>query len=251
MLYAKVAEMLKSGETFAIAHVIDRKGSAPRGEGAKMIVKQDARIIGSVGGGPLEAAIIGQALASIADNNNKLLSYDLGTDLGMLCGGLVQVYIEIISPPPRLIIVGAGHVGAALARMVVDFDWHVYLADCRKEILACLEIPQINKVWALTYVEALQSLTITDNTYVVIVTKDSDLEVLEAVIESRAKYIGMIGSHKKSSRVKEALLEKGVDESFFHRLYSPIGLSIFAETPGEIAVSILGQIIHVMRSSES
>jgi xanthine dehydrogenase accessory factor len=252
MLYLKAAEMLQRGESFVLAHIVDRKDSAPRGAGAKMIVRKDSSIIGTVGGGPLEATIIGQAVDSISNKKSKLLRYDLAKDLGMQCGGHVQVYIEAVSPPPRLVIVGAGHIGTALARMVAEFDWQVYLADCRQEVFAGFDIPRINKLLAPTYAEALRDIEINDNTYLVIVTKDADLEVLEATIKSPAKYIGMIGSHKKAAYMKKCLLDKGVDEAlFFQRLYSPVGLSIFAETPSEIAVSILGQLIFVMRSDES
>ncbi|QNB46488.1 xanthine dehydrogenase [Thermanaerosceptrum fracticalcis] len=251
-IYQKIVELLEQGEVIALARITSQKGSAPRGSGAKMLVRQDGSIFGTIGGGPLEARVIQEAKESIAKRENKLLEYDLNKELSgglnMQCGGQVQVSIEIIAPPPHLIIAGAGHIGQVLAQFAHALDWQVSVVDDREELLAPGKLPPgVCGVWGETYVEAIRKVKITHNAYIVIVTKDADAQVLEEVIHSPAAYIGMIGSQRKVALVKKNLEQKGVDPERLQAVHAPIGLDIKAETPAEIAVSILGEIIMVMR----
>ncbi len=254
-IYQKIVELLAQGEVIALAHIIKQKGSTPRGSGAKMLVRQDGSIFGTIGGGPLEARVIQEAKECIAKRENKLLEYNLDKELrgglNMQCGGQVQVSLEIIVPPPHLIIAGAGHIGQVLAQFAHALEWQVTVVDDREELLAPGKLPPgVNSIWGETYMEAMRKAKITSNSYIVIVTKDADAQVLEEVIYSPAAYIGMIGSQRKVALVKKNLEEKGVSKERLDAVHAPIGLDIKAETPAEIAVSILAEIIMVMRGGQ-
>jgi len=252
IIYKKIVELLSAGETFALAQVVAREGSAPRGAGAKMLVRADGSIIGTVGGGDLEAMVIKEALECLDKRENRFREYSLDRtasgNLNMQCGGRVSVSIEVVSPPPHLVIAGAGHVGMALARMASELQWQIEMADDRAELLEpALLTPEVKGVWGKTYVEAVRKTSISANSLVVIVTRNADAEVLEEVIGRPVRYLGMIGSSRKIGLIKNRLAEKGVPAELLDRVYAPIGLDIGAETPAEVAVSILAELVAVVK----
>ncbi|MCR4441430.1 MAG: XdhC family protein [Peptococcaceae bacterium] len=252
IIYEKILELLSGGETFALAQVVTREGSAPRGAGAKMLIKKDGSIFGTVGGGDLEAMVVNEALDSLDKQENKFREYNLDQtasgNLNMQCGGRVGVFIEVVSPPPHLVIAGAGHVGMALARMASELQWRIEIADDRAELLEPALLPPGAKgVWGKTYVEAVRKTAISGSSLVVIVTRNADAEVLEEVIRRPARYLGMIGSRRKIGLIRKKLEEKGVSEELLNRVHAPIGLDIGAETPAEVAVSILAELVAVVR----
>lgn len=248
-IYEKVVEKLNNGQTVALARIIEKKGSAPRGVGAQMLVLADGSFYGTIGGGPLEDYVRREAVDCILSRKSKLLSLSLNKDQGgfpMMCGGQLMIHVEVLIPEPHLVVVGAGHIGQALAKMADILEWQVSLVDDRRELLESSEIPaKHRRIWGPSYGQALKNITISPNDYVVIVTRDStgDEEALEQVIDSQAAYIGMIGSQRKIAAIYKNLENRGVNSEKLKQVNAPVGLNIGAKTPGEIAISILGQIV--------
>jgi xanthine dehydrogenase accessory factor len=202
----------------------------------------------SVGGGPFEARVIELCLQALEDERSRLESFEFRPEeeggFGAVCGGEATVFIETFRPRERLLIVGAGHCGAALARMAVQVGFRVIVADDREEMLRPERFPEGVRLRAAgAGFEALPEVDA--QTYVAIISRDhrSDLVALRRLIRSGAAYLGMIGSKRKRREVFELLAGEGVSRSELERVHCPIGLPIGAETPEEIAVSVLAEVI--------
>ena len=234
-----------------MATVISTSGSTPREQGAKMLIKEDGSIIGSVGGSILEGKVREEAQAVIREGKPKLLQFDLTGEKGMVCGGKAQVYIEPIIPPPTLYIFGGGHIAFPLSRMGKMAGFRVAVVDDRLEYANPERFPEADQTIADDYVNTFSQLSIDNSSYIVIVTRGHafDQTVLEWAITTQAKYLGMIGSRKKIKTTYDNLKRKGIAEHQLNRVHAPIGLEINAETPEEIAVSIMAEIIKVRRSA--
>ena len=253
VFYEKLLDLLRSRQGAAVATIIGTKGSSPRGVGAKMIVTSAGETYFSVGGGSLEELVKRESLKAMKEGRSVVVDYNLEergeTAAGMLCGGKCSIFIEVLKVPERLIIFGCGHVGKHLAGMAGDVGFEVTLVDDREGMTGGDDWPP-GAAFVRTdpaYRENLPSID--GGTYIVIVTRshESDEAVLKAVAGSEAAYVGMIGSRKKAKTILERLARSGIDPEWIGRVRSPIGLEIQAETPGEIAVSILAQLINVKR----
>ncbi len=247
-IFKRVIELLKDDQTVALLTVISARGSTPRHPGAKMIVLADGRTFGTVGGGPVEAAVIQDARQAIQEGASRVLRYELDKDrpggLHMNCGGTTELFVEVIAPPPRLIILGAGHIAVPMAGMGKMLDFEVTVVDPRPEFAREERFPAGVRVVRAGYAEAFEGqVALNSSSYVVILTPDSDEQALERVVGSDARYIGMVGSRRKVAAIFKALEEKGVDPGALKRVHAPVGLDIQAETPAEIAVSIMAEII--------
>jgi xanthine dehydrogenase accessory factor len=256
-IYRRIAELAEAGGEFAVATVVATGGSAPRESGAKMLIIPGGESVGSVGGGRLEKLVLEDAAAALADGASVLKHYTLETEheggIGMVCGGDVDVFIEVHKAPRRMLICGAGHVGQALALAASQLGMPVTVVDSRAEFTDSTRFPApVLIVNADPASEECASLA-SENTSVVITTHthESDLAALRNLLRCNCAYIGMIGSKRKVKTIFEKLGEEGFDEDELARVHSPIGLDIGAETPEEIAVSILAEIIHDYRKSSS
>lgn len=234
---------------FAIATIISAQGSTPRNT-AKMIVKADGGIIGTIGGGLAEAFVINEALDAIVGNRSKVVDYILDSDtaggIQMLCGGKISVFIEVVSPMPRIVMVGAGHVGMAVARLTAFLGYQLVIVDERPEFANSEKYPMAAEIYCCRDLKAISdALRIDGHTSVIIATDEWDLAALRDVIDSEAAYIGMIGSGRKVGIVKEQLQKEGFSVEKLNRIYAPVGLDIGSETPEEIALSILAEILKV------
>jgi xanthine dehydrogenase accessory factor len=220
-----------------------------------MLVKEDGSILGTVGGSLLEAKVRSEAINVIQEGKPKLLDFDLtGKDKnGMICGGVAKVYLEPIIPSPGLYIFGGGHISFSLVRIGKMLGFRLVVIDDRKEYANTERFPEADKTIADDYSNAFGQIPVDRFTYLVIMTRDHayDQTVLEWAITTDAKYIGMIGSRKKIKTIYDNLIAKGVKEDVLKRVHAPIGLSINAETPGEIAISIMAEIISVYRPEKS
>jgi len=248
-LFQEIDRALRNGESVALATVVKVHGSAPRKEGAKLLVKADGSTLGTVGGGSLEKAIIQAAREVLADGKPRLVQYGLQADrnpqdLGV-CGGQVEVFVDVIAPSPRLLLVGGGHVSFHLARLAQHIGFRIEVIDDRPEFASEERFPFAASVQAGDLAELLDKVRITPQTYVVIATRshEQDALALEKVIAAPAAYLGLLGSRRKVSLIFKQLREKGVDEESLKRVHAPIGLDIGAETPEEIAVSILAEMV--------
>lgn len=252
-IYELIVEAKKKGKKAALATVISTKGSAPREAGSKMLIYDDGSICGSIGGGNLESEVIREAIKTISSRKTLKLCYSLNdkeaAELGMICGGDVEVLIEPIVPAETLYIFGAGHIAIPLCKIGKIVGFNVIVLDDRSEY-ACIErFPEADHVRVIDYNNLDFIHDFNYSSYIVIVTRGhiSDELVLKQVIEKNVAYIGMIGSKNKVNTIFTHLLEAGVDKNLIDKVHAPIGIDIGAETPEEIAVSIMGQIIKVKR----
>jgi xanthine dehydrogenase accessory factor len=248
-LYAELLKRVEREETVAMVTVIETHGSVPGKAGFKMLVDSSGATLGTVGGGLIEATATRDALAAIGEKKSRICNYKLDRDkaggIGMVCGGEASVFIDVITAPQTLLIVGAGHIAQPLAAMGAMLGFRVIVVDDREEFCNRERFPGAAQCLVGDMGELLATAEITANTYVVIITRGHafDRLALEKTVNSSAAYLGMIGSKKKVRLVFQELQQKGIAESKFARVYAPIGMEIGAQTAEEIAVSILAQII--------
>lgn len=235
--------LTEAGEEGVLALVVSASGSVPREAGAWMLISARGTL-GTVGGGALEKRVHDEAPAVLASGEPKLLSFNLGKDLGMNCGGSVSVYLEPLIPAGRLIIFGGGHIGLALHRLASMLGLQAVIVDERCDYSAAHRFPDARTICALP-APAAEQLAITGRDAVVVVTHQhrNDLAAVRAVIESRPGYLGMIGSRSKVQKTRVALLADGVPPDLLEDLRAPVGLDLGGRTPGEIAVAIAAEII--------
>ena len=242
----------EAGQPVALATVVRARGSVPRHAGSKMLIYPDGRLAGTVGGGELEARIRDEALAALQDGRPRLVPYSLVDpargDPGV-CGGEVEVYVEPYGAPAAVLVIGCGHVGQAVATLAGWLGYRVAVHDDRPELANADVIPGADVYLAGTIEEALETFQVTSNCYVVVVTRNVlvDRQVLPLLLATPAPYIGVIGSRRRWAETKRLLLEDGLSEGDLGRFHSPIGLDLNAETPREIALSIMGEIIAFRR----
>jgi len=255
-IYEEILKIKNKGECAALATLISTDGSTPREQGAKMLIRQDGGIEGTIGGGLMEKMIREEAEKVIENGIPKMVHFDLtgGKEGGMICGGVATVYIEAIVPKSAIYILGAGHIGFYLARIARMTDFRVVVCDNRPEYANRERFPEADEIMAEEYENIFKKLAVNQSAFIVIVTHGHthDQAVLEWAVTTKAGYIGMIGSRKKTRQVFDNLISKGFSrEDIENRVHSPIGLDIKAETPGEIAVSIMAEIIQVRYSEGS
>jgi xanthine dehydrogenase accessory factor len=253
-LWQQVAKEWAQRRPVVVATVVCDSGSVPRHTGAKMLVFPDGAASGTVGGGIFEQLVIRDALGALGQEQSVTKSYSFnpkGTSkdaFGAVCGGRVEVFLEVVLPPDRLLIVGGGHCGRALAQAASHLDFSIVVADDREEFSRPDDYRFENVESVLHLPADFRALPEADaRTYVALVSKGflTDEAALRRVIDSPAAYVGMIGSVKKRDLVFGKLRGDGVSEELLARVHAPIGFKLGANTPAEIAVSILAQIIEV------
>ena len=249
-IWKSIAEIEENQEAGVLCTIIRSQGSTPRHAGSKMLVKSDGTIIGSVGGGELENRTITAALDTISNGKPGWLEYSLNDpaqgDPG-LCGGQVEIYMEPIIPKSTLVIVGAGHVGQAVAHLAQWLDFRIVVSDDRPEFCNPETVPNAEEYFPIPLEELSEKMKITPWTYVVMTTRSVDVDVpgLPGLLDSPAAYIGVIGSRRRWETTRKQLISTGEDPEKIERVRSPMGIKINAETPEEIAVSIMAEIIQI------
>jgi xanthine dehydrogenase accessory factor len=249
-VFETISKLVNEGKTFAVATIINHTGSVPR-RVAKMIIQPDGTTVGTIGGGCVETEVASQALKLLkaGEKGVHVNSYNLVEEefdgVGMNCGGKIDVAIEIIEPTPKLVIIGSGHLTQALSRIakMLDFDIAVLDPMAKKE-----SFPEATEVVADFVDKGLPKIHVDKSTYIVILTRHKDdVPALRGSLKTSAAYIGMIASRRRAALVFNQVLKKGVTEKELKRVYSPVGLDIGADTPEEIAISILAEIIKIRR----
>lgn len=243
-------EVLQNNKPAALATVVKTRGASPRNVGAKMLVYPDGAIVGSVGGGEMELQIIAAAKQAIADGQPRYLDMTLSNEARgdpLICGGAMEFFVEPLLTAPTLVIVGAGHIGVAVAQLAKTLGFRIIVLDDRPEFVTPENFPHADERIAGDIVAQIRDVAITPQTYIVLVTRAHtlDAQLLGAIIEKPAAYIGVLGSQRRVITVKDALKKQGVSSAALDRIHAPIGIEIHAETPAEIAVSILAEIIQV------
>jgi xanthine dehydrogenase accessory factor len=337
-LWAEAGRLAAAGTPAALATVARQRGSLPMASDAKMLVTADGRRSGTVGGGCVEADVVGQALEALEQGApvfvRHSLNADTAGDIGLSCGGTVElfleplfpsselaglcravadgiakrstitvltglnwsdgiekaalveqrrlsvgsgerllaldvgpeqrgqkilvdenrsVFVEWISRVPRLIIFGAGHVGAAIARVAAEAGFHVVISDDREDFANKDNIPEAHEIMVGDFNTVLDALQIDEDDYVLAATRGHsyDANIVERTAGSRARYVGMLGSKRKRAVIWKALMKAGVAAEDLDRVHSPIGLEIGADTPAEIAVSVVAELVRTRRLPES
>jgi xanthine dehydrogenase accessory factor len=247
--YAKMAELTRQGVHFVLATITAAQGSSPRGVGAKMLILADGMTVETVGGGVLERQVVADALACLASGASRSETYQLRPDgehaLGALCGGEATVFLEVHAPDRTLVIVGAGHVGQRLYAFAKLLDYVVVVLDPREEMVSAERFPQADQLICGDPARVAELCAIGEGSHVVIVTHSHqhDAAALRAVVDSPAAYVGMIGSANKVRAIFAQLADDGVEPELLARVHSPIGLDIGAETPAELALCIMAEIV--------
>lgn len=253
-VFEAVVTAQRENKLAALATVIETQGSVPRQAGSKMLIWPDGQIVGTVGGGQMEAYIIGEAQAALRDGATRVLTYNL-SDLGAgdpgVCGGTVRVFVEPLLTPVTLVVIGCGHVGRAVAELAKWLELHVVVVDDRPGYATPEVIPGMDGYHTVAAAELLDHVAITPRTAVAAVTRGLpvDERLLPVLLATEAPYIGLIGSRRRWALTIEALEAQGLPREQLSRVRAPIGLEIGAETPKEIAVSILAEIIMVLRQA--
>ncbi|TNE86772.1 MAG: xanthine dehydrogenase accessory protein XdhC [Deltaproteobacteria bacterium] len=249
-VFAAAAQAIRTGRRAALATVTDVGGSTPRSSSARMLVYEDGEIVGTIGGGAVEHQVIAAAIECIRVGRPTKWSAHLTRDLGMCCGGRMEVYLEPLMPREPFVMFGAGHVAHALAPMLDALDFDVIVVDGRDELNTAERFPKAQRVLEDGRGYAA-SLPDDDDAYRLVVTHDHalDQDLVEAMLSKRCAWLGMIGSRGKVARFLVRYLAAGVDQSLFQNLSAPVGLDLGAETPAEIAVAIAAEVVAVRRRS--
>jgi xanthine dehydrogenase accessory factor len=246
-----VADVLEGrhGGSAALATVIERSGSAPQVVGAKLLLLDDGTLVGTVGGGAIEAQVVEACRATLREGRSRRVRAHLVRDLGMCCGGSMEVFVDHLQAQTRLLVFGAGHVAQALVPMAVAAGFSVTVLDDREELLAH---PGFADARAEAYdVDELRDagFSLRASDYVLIVTRDHarDEQALCALLRQPHAYLGMIGSRRKVHAVLRRILhreqQQGRSRPDLSRVHAPIGLDLGGRTPGEIAVSIVAELV--------
>jgi len=232
------------------------RGSIPSFKTAKMLVRDDGSILGTIGGGCVEAEVWQAAREVMEAEKPRTVTFDLNNDpkydTGLVCGGTLEIFIEPILPPAELYIFGAGHVATSLYRVarIVGFD--VTIVDDRETYANRERFPEAQQVLAEDFDAAMAKLTPSESSYIVIVTRGhrDDMRVLRWAVQTPARYVGMIGSKRKTATIFKELRFEGLAAGLLERVHAPVGLDIGALTPEEIAVSIMAELIAKRRKVE-
>ena len=245
----KVNELLRLNAPFATVTMVDMRGSAPQIQGAKAIVTAEGIVAGTVGGGKVEACAIKHAVDMLqtADGRScEFVTWNLQTDIGMTCGGEVKFFFELyLCNDWRISLFGAGHIAQALVPILLQMNCRVTWLDQRQDWLSRLpEHPKLTKVCSRNLKDEVQQLD--PRSFFVLMTQGhaTDLPVLAEVLQTiQPPYIGVLGSLQKAKVLRRDLKEMGISDEKIGSFFCPMGLPIGNNTPPEVAISVLSQLI--------
>lgn len=251
-VYREATRLIEEGRCGALATIIGTRGSTPGKLGAKMLVLEDGSTFGTVGGGCTENDIWRQALEVIATGQPARTSFRLtaatAAETGLLCGGEFDVFIEPIGNP-AVVIFGAGHIARCLAPLLMPLDYHVTVVDDREKFASPEHFPEGVRTEVRSFENVLDGIPVGPQTYLIVVTRghEHDELVLGQAVQAGAGYVGLIGSRGKIGSIYKNLKAQGLPPALFDSVHAPIGLDIGAQTPQEIAVSIVAELIACRR----
>ena len=252
-IYEQIVELRRQGRRGAVATIVNVRGSIPSFRTAKMLVRDDGSIVGTIGGGCVEADVWQAAREVMESEKPRTLKFDLNQDpkydTGLVCGGTLEIFVEPILPPALLYVFGAGHVAFNVSDTAAKSGFDVIVTDDRSSYATKERFPAAREVHALDFDEAMQKLDPNESSFIVIVTRGhrDDMRILRWAVQTRARYVGMIGSRRKVIEIFKALQKEGLPAHLFDRVHAPVGLDIGAITPEEIAVAITAELIAVRR----
>jgi len=255
-VFEEIVRLRVLGQKCALATIVEVRGSIPSFETAKLLVREDGSMVGTIGGGCVEAEVWAAAREVIDTGKSRTMSFNLGQDAaydnGLICGGQLQVFVECVNPQPSVLVFGGGHISKSLAKVLDIAGFAVSIVDNREAFANRERFPEAREVYAEEYEEIFTKLNITSSTYIVIVTRGhrDDMRVLRWAITTPACYVAMIGSKRKTIAVIRELEKEGLPAEAFERLHAPMGLEIGAISPEEIAISVAAEMIAVRRDPE-
>jgi xanthine dehydrogenase accessory factor len=255
-IYEEIVQLRRTGQRGAVATIVNVRGSVPSFETAKMLVRDDGSIFGTVGGGCVEAEVWQAAREVMESERPRTLTFNLNQnpkyDTGLVCGGTLDIFIEPVMPPASLYIFGAGHVALSLYKTAKMAGFDVNVVDDRESYANRERFPEAKEVIAEDFDLAMKRITPNETCYIVIVTRGhhDDMRVLRWAVQTQARYVGMIGSKRKTIAIFRELVKEGIAERLFDRVHAPVGLDIGAITPEEIAVAITAELIAARRRVE-
>ena len=256
-VYSEIVKLRESGHRGAVATIINVRGSIPSFHTAKMLVRDDGSIVGTIGGGCVEAEVWQAAREVMEQEKPRTLTFNLNHDpkydSGLVCGGTLDVFVEPVLPVSRALIFGAGHVAFNIQKIAKIAGFHTVVIDDRESYANRERFPDADEVIAADFDGAMRQLDPGENAYIVIVTRGhkDDMHVLRWAVETRARYIGMIGSERKVIAINRELVRTGTHADALRRVHAPVGIDIGAVTPEEIAVAVVAEMIAVRRNSEA
>jgi xanthine dehydrogenase accessory factor len=249
--YKKLVELLEAGERVAVASILSTSGSTPRKAGARMMVLADGRTFFTVGGGSFEAEVVEEALRALRSGGGGVRRWDFTSGgenpTGMTCGGNAEVLLELIEPEARLLVFGGGHVGRALARLARGIGFLATIVDDREEYTDPSRLPEGVQGLRLALRGEWEPPPLDGRTFALVATRDHalDRDVLGRLADSSPAYLGMLGSKRKWSLIRETLEGRGIESAWLDRVRVPAGLDLGGETPEEIALEILAEMVQV------
>jgi xanthine dehydrogenase accessory factor len=247
-VFGEIVRLHNSRTPCVLATVVRTSGSTPRKATARMIVLADGHIVGTIGGGRVEKEVADAALALLAEGDGaraRMLRYHLTHELAMCCGGEMEVFVEPLIPAPPLVVCGGGHVAQALVPLAKNVGFSPIVVEEAEEMATPERFPDAARIVDSFDPRDWKDLPLDGGSYVVIVTRDhaQDQALLEHFVGRELAYLGLIGSRRKIEMFKQRLGARGVEPGRFETLHAPIGLDIGAETPEEIAVAIVAELI--------
>jgi xanthine dehydrogenase accessory factor len=255
-LYDEIVRLRKAGQKCAVATIVQVNGSIPSYESAKLLVREDGSMMGTVGGGCVEAEVWNAAREVLETEKPRHLTFSLGEDAaydnGLICGGQLNIFVEPVIPQPKAMIFGGGHVSKSLSKVAALAGFSTTIIDDREAFSNPERFPEAEATYAEPYEEVFDKLPVNASTYLIIVTRGhrDDMRVLKWAVTTEARYIAMIGSKRKTISVIRELEKEGMPRSLFEKIHAPMGLEIGAESPEEIAISVVAEMIAVRRSPD-
>jgi xanthine dehydrogenase accessory factor len=256
-IFEEIVALRNAGRRAALATITNVRGSIPSFQTSKMLVRDDGSIVGTIGGGCVEAEVWQAACEVMEEEKPRTLTFNLNQnpkyDVGLVCGGTLEVFIEPVLPVPVLYLFGGGHVAGNTYKVARAAGFDVVIVDDRETYANRERFPEAREVLAEDFDAACAKLSPSESSYIVIVTRGhrDDMRVLRWAVTTPARYIGMIGSKRKTIAIYKELINEGMEPSLFERVSAPVGLEIGAVTPEEIAVAIVAELIAVRRGSEA
>ncbi|MEM2006315.1 MAG: XdhC family protein [Sulfolobales archaeon] len=263
VLVSTIMGYLKKGMKVALCEVVYKEGSAPRDVGAKIVVGEDGLKVGTIGGGLFESELVSDALKAIAEGRSRLVKYSFtgkavegAKDTGLLCGGVLWVFIDVFAPPQRALVIGLGNVGRPLSHILKLMGFEVHALDTDKETERIAGDLGLSSVFVGT-IEGIASRIreITkrgDQVFVVYGDVHADYVFVKESLKTEASTIWLLGSRRKVAEFVKKLISEGFSsEDLIRRLRAPIGIDIGADTPEEVAISVAAELVALRRGANA
>ncbi len=255
-LYEEIVQLRRDGRRGALATIVSVHGSIPSFKTAKMLVRDDGSIVGTIGGGCVEAEVWQASREVMESEKPRTLQFNLNQnpkyDAGLICGGTLDIFVEPVLPPALLYLFGAGHVAVNLCKVASNAGFDLTVVDDREAYANRERFPAAKEVIADDFDKVTTRLSPRESAYIVILTRGhrDDMRILRWAVQTPAHYVGMIGSKRKTIAIFRELKAEGIPAELFKRVHAPVGLDIGAVTPEEIAVAITAELIAHRRRAE-